>query len=249
MNRCALLVLAGAWLAPLAARGDTALSASQIEVLEQRGWITPAFDAAARKLIAAKQASQQAKTEEENLEQQLPALQKNTTAEDQKVAQLQAQLARYDHPDETDFTALQAAMKNRAAKPQDQLALALAYTWTYPSSPHADEAAKDVQKLQKLIADHLQAAKEADAAQRAAQLKLLQRAKAHDLTLGEWRTFLQDKSQDEVQEVLGDPARQDTEGWTYLGDWTIDPATNLKAGLHLSFNGGRVQNVSPVPTQ
>ena len=249
MNRRALFILAGAWLAPLAARADTALSASQIEVLEQRGWITPAFDAAAHKLIEAKQTSQQAKAEEENLEQELPALQKNTTAEDEKVAQLQAQLARYDHPDETDFTALKTAMKNSSAKPQDQLALALAYTWTYPSSPHATEAMKDVQKLQKLLADQLQTAKETDAAQQAAQLKLLQRARAHNLTLGEWRTFLQDKSQDEVQEVLGDPTRQDAEGWTYLGDWTVDPATSLKAGLHLSFNGGRVQNVAPVPTQ
>ena len=246
MNRCAFLLLVGACLTlPSNAHADTTLTASQIEGLEHRGWITPAFEAAAHKLIEAKQTAQQAKADEEKLEQQLPNLQKGVTVEDVKVAQLQAQLARYDHPDENDFTALQGAMKNSAVKPSYRLTLAQAYVWTYPSSPHLDEATRDVQKLQQQIADQLEAAKEADAAQQAAQLKLLQRAKAHNLSLGEWRTFLQDKSQDEVQEVLGDPARQDAGGWTYLGNWTVDPATSLKAGLHISFNGGRVQNVAP----
>jgi hypothetical protein len=79
-------------------------------------------------------------------------------------------------------------------------------------------------------------------------VKLLARVKAHDLGLGEWRAFLEDKSQAEVTEYLGAPASRDSEDhWIYTGSWTVDPETNQKAGLQLTFNGGRVQNVAPVP--
>jgi hypothetical protein len=71
--------------------------------------------------------------------------------------------------------------------------------------------------------------------------------KTHDLSLGEWRAFLQDKSQDEVTQYLGAPSATTGDYWTYAGAWTIDPATNQKAGLQLTFNGGRVQNVAPIP--
>jgi hypothetical protein len=250
--KTAALLLACVLLAPLAGRcadNNNVLTVTQIETMQRNGWITPLFEAAARELIEAKETLKTADGDRTKLELKLPGLQKTAATEDAKVAKLKDELAHYDHPDETDFTALQAVMKDSSAKIEDQLALAQAYVWTYPGSLHMGEAEQDLQQVQKKIADQIQAAKDADAAQTAAQLKLLQRVKAHDLDLGEWRAFLQDKSQDEVRQYLGDPSAQADDYWTYSGAWTIDPATNQKVGLQLTFNGGRVQNVAPVPAQ
>lgn len=244
-----IILLACAALLPAAVRADDLLSISEIGIMQRRGWITPGFEAAARKLIEAKQARRDADADEAKLKAQQPALEKSTAAEDAKVAQLKAELARYDHPDETDFTVLQDAMKNAAAKPEDQLAIAQAYVWTYPASPHAAEAEHDLQQLEKKIADQVQAAKEAEAAQLAAQAKLLQRVQRHDLDLGGWRAFLQDKSRAEVVQYLGEPSSREDGYWTYTGAWTTDPATGQKAGLQLNFNGGRVLSVAPVSGQ
>jgi hypothetical protein len=197
-------------------------------------------------LIDAKETLKTADSDRIKLELTLPGLEKNAKAADAKVARLKDELTRYDHPDETDFTALQSAMKDPSAKIEDQVTLAQAYVWTYPGSTHAGEAEQDLQQLQKKIADQVQSAKDADAAQTAAQLKLIQRVKAHDLNLGEWRAFLQDKSQAEVEQYLGAPAAKADDYWTYSGAWTIDPTTNQKAGLQLTFNGGRVLSVAPV---
>jgi hypothetical protein len=249
--RTAAFLFACILLVPLAGRGaDTdndLLTQTQIETMQRNGWLTPEFEAAARELIEAKETLKTADSDRTKLELTLPGLEKSASAEDAKVARLKDELAHYDHPDETDFTALQAAMKDGSAKTEDQLALAQAYVWTYPGGAHTGEAEQDLQQIQKKIADQVQAAKDADAAQTAAQLKLLQRVKAHDLDLGGWRAFLQDKSQDEVRQYLGDPTAKTDDYWTYSGAWTIDPATNQKAGLQLTFNGGRVQNVSPIP--
>jgi hypothetical protein len=245
--KASLLLLAAFALAAPAVRADDILTPTQIAAMQQRGWINPGFEAASRQLIDANEAGKKAKDDEALLEAELPALQKNAAAEDAKVVALQADLARYDHPDETDFIALQAAMKNTSAKPGEQLAQAQAYVWTYPASPHLGEAEGDLQQLEKKIADQVQSAKDADAARQAAQLKLLARVKAHDLSLGEWSAFLQDKSQDEVRQYLGDPTSEADGYWIYGGNWTVDPASNLAAGLQLTFNGGRVQNVAPAP--
>jgi hypothetical protein len=251
-----VLLLAGVLLAPLVGRADDKPSdtdnyftASQIEAMQRKGWITPRFEAAARELIEARETLKTADGDRIKLELTLPGLEKAATAEDAKVAKLKDELTHYDHPDETDFTALQNAMKGPAAKTEDQMALAQAYVWTYPGGSHTGEAEQDLQQIQKKIADQAQAAKDAAAAQTAAQLKLLQRVKAHDLDLGEWRAFLQDKSQDEVRQYLGDPSGATDDYWTYSGAWTIDPATSQKAGLQLTFNGGRVLSVAPVSAQ
>jgi len=244
-----ILLLATLLLAPLISRGDDKndlLTVSQIKTMQKRGWITPQFEAAARELIDAKETLKTADGDRTKLELTVPGLEKTAKTEDARVARLKDELAHYDHPDETDFAALQSAMKNPAAKVEDQMALAQAYVWTYPGSAHMGEAEQDLQQLQKKIADQVQAANDAAAAQTAAQLKLLQRVKAHDLDLGEWRAFLQDKSQDEVEQYLGAPTSKADDYWTYSGAWTIDPATNQKAGLQLTFNGGRVLSVAPV---
>ena len=245
--RVAALILAAVVLTPPAARADDVFTPTQIEMMRQKGWITPEFEAAARELIEAQESAQKAKDDQATIEAQLPALQAKANMEDAKAAALKAELSRYAHPDETDFAALQEAMKNSSAKTEDLMALAQAYVWTYPGGAHAAEAEKELQQVQRKIADQAQAVKDADAARTAAQLRVLAGVKAHDLSLGEWRAFLQDKSKAEVQEYLGAPATEDDDYWTYSGSWTVDPASNLRAGLQLTFNGGRVQNVAPVP--
>lgn len=246
MNRRALM-LAFLVAAATAGRAADGLTQTQIETLEKRGWITPDFEAASRGLLQARDEARAAQADEASLSSTLPALRQKVEEEDRKVAALQAELARYDHPDETAFAALQAALRDSSAKPQDQMALAQAFVWTYPDSAHAADAEHDLQQLEKKIADQTQAAQDQAAAEQAAQLKLLQRAKAHALSLGEWRSFLQDKSADEVQRDLGAPTTQSGDYWTYAGAWTVDPSSNLKAGLQITFNGGRVQNVAPIP--
>jgi hypothetical protein len=248
MRRLALLVVL-VLLAPLAGRADDLLTPTQIRTMEQRGWITPEFEAASRELLDAQDSAKKATDDQARLDADMPALQNKTSAEDAKVAALKAELARYAHPEETDFVALQKVMHDSSAPLQDQMAVAQAYVWTYPGNPHTAEAESDLQQLEKKIADQTQAEKDAAAAQEAAQLKLLQRVKARDLSLAEWRAFLQDKSQEEVRQYLGAPTSQSDDYWTYTGAWTLDPSSGLKAGLQLTFNGTRVQNVSPVPAQ
>ena len=138
-------------------------------------------------------------------------------------------------------------MKNSHATLNDQLALAQAYVWTYPASPHLPEATHDLQQVEKEIADQAQAASNAEAARLAAQAKLLQRVQARALSLAEWRAFLQNKTQAEVIQYLGAPTSRQDEYWIYAGAWTTDPDTGQKAGLQLNFNGGRVLSVAIAP--
>jgi chromosome segregation ATPase len=245
-RRFFILALLAAASLPGHADGDP-FSTGQLESLDQRGYLTPAFKAAVRELIDAKQAQRDAEAEQGRLKRSIPDLEKQAADEENKVAALQKELSRYTHPDETDFTELQDKMKDAAATPEEQLALAQAYVWTYPASPHAADAQQDLAQVQKKIADQVEARNEADAARQAAQAKLLQRVKAHDLSLEEWRVFLQDKTQTEVTEYLGRPSTADGDEWTYSGAWTTNPVTHQKMGLHLTFNGGRVLSVSPVP--
>lgn len=248
MKRVLALTFIVAGVATLRA-DEPGLTPTQIATLEQRGWITPRFKAASRELIAAREAATQTQEDEARLSASLPTLRQKVETNDRKVAALQAELAHEEHPDETDFATLQAAIQGTATGPQDKLALAQAFVWTYPDSPHAAEAARDLQQIEKEIAQQAETTRQTAAADEAARLKLMQGVKAHALSLGEWRSFLQDKSRDEVQQYLGTPSSQSADYWTYAGAWTIDPASNLKAGLQLTFNGGRVQNVAPIPAQ
>jgi hypothetical protein len=249
--RRTLLVLALLGTVSLPSRADDPgpFTASQLKELDRRGYLTPTFAAAARELIEARQAQRDGQAEQAQLKESLPALEEQASTEESKVKALKEELARYDHPDDADLAALQAAMKNPAATPDEQMALAQAYVWTYPMSPHATEAQQDVEQIQKKLADQAEAQKEADAARAAAQGKLLQRVHARDLSLEEWRAFLQDKTQAEVTGYLGHPNAMTDDYWTYAGAWTVDPSTNLKAGLQVTFNGGRVLSVAPVPAQ
>jgi hypothetical protein len=246
MKRLVLAALALAAV-PWTVQADSTLSPTQLDALDKRGFLTPSFAAAARALIEAKQDQRDALGEQDELIKSLPDLQKIAATEESKVAALKAELNHYQHPDETDIEALRQVMQNAAARPEDQMAIAQAYVWTYPTSPHQTEAQQDLAQIQKKLADQAQAQKDADAAQEAAQVRLLQRVKARALSLNEWSVFLLNKTQTEVSEYLGRPSLTDDEHWTYSSAYTTDPVTNQKAGLQITFNGGRVLGVVAIP--
>jgi hypothetical protein len=227
MNRRMIFIVAGlAALGPAPAPGQTdsrQLSPERLDALDRLGCFTPGFKAAAHDLVDSKDALEQARTEQE--------------------------LAKYEHPEETDFTALQMRMNDAGAKLEDQIAPAQAYVWTYPASPHESEAQQYLQQAQKKLADQRQAEKDAEAAREAAHAKLVQRAQARDLSLGEWRDFLRGMSQDDLVKLLGRPASTSQEGndWIYAGAWILDPTTHQKVGMEINFNAGRVLSLDEKP--
>jgi len=135
-------------------------------------------------------------------------------------------------------------MSDPTAKEEDLIAQAQAYVWTYPASPHESEAQQYLEQIEKKMAAERKAIADAQAARDAAHAKLVQRAKAHDLNLGEWRDFLRDMSQDDLVKLLGQPTSQEDGYWIYSGDWVLDPNTRQKAGMEINFNAGRVISVA-----
>lgn len=229
------------------ARAMSQLSPEKLDVLDRRGYFTPAFKAAVHDLANTQQALDQAKKEEKKLQGALPALQTQSTAAEAKVASLRQELTKYDHPDELDFVTLQNRMKDAKAKPEEQLVLAQAYVWAYPASPHLAEAQQDLQQVQQKLADRQQAEKDAAAARAAARASLVQRAQAKDLKMSEWNDFLRDMSQEEVVKYIGRPQTYGRDYWLYTGAWSTDPYTGQKVGIQVSFNGTRVNGVSVGP--
>jgi hypothetical protein len=250
MTRFAFLLAAGAGLLlPAAVRAaDGQLSAARLDQLDQRGYFTPKFKAAVHGLVDAQQAAAAAQEQEKKLALMLPGLRQQTADIQAQVAALHKELSLYEHPEDSDYDALQAAMKDPAASPDDRLKLAQAFVWSYPTDPRQAEAEQDLRKIQKQIADMDKAAREADAAKAAARAKLLQRVQARDLSLAEWQDFLRDMSQEDLLTYLGRPDTVGVDYWIYSGAWTTDPVTKAKAGLQVQFNGTRVLTVTtPAP--
>ena len=254
MNRGAVLsVIAGLTalgLTPLPGHADSSgqLSPERLDVLDQRGYFTPEFKTAVHDLVNARHALELANAEQAKLTQDLPDLQRQATEAEAKAVALRQELAKYQHPEETDFDALQNRMNDVGAKPEDQVALAQAYVWTYPASPHQSQAQQYLQLIQKKLADQKQAEKDAEAARVAARAKLIQRAQARDLNLAEWRDFLQGMSQEDLVKLLGRPDSQTDDYWIYSGDWIVDTTTRQKLGMEINFNAGRVLSVSAKPS-
>jgi peptidoglycan hydrolase CwlO-like protein len=236
----ALLLLAAA---PLFAQ-DARLSPDRLGVFARHGYFTPAFQDAARALVASHQTLVAAKAENDQLKGQLPSLQEKLQAAQAKVALLRQELDTYEHADDLDFAALQAELQRPGAALPGQLALAQAFVWGYPGSPHQAEAQRLLRQLEKTIADKQQADLVAAAAQAAAQADLQRRAAAHQLSLNEWKLFLHDMSQEDVLKNLGHPQSAGDDFWIYRGDWVADPVTQQKVGLLISFNGTRVNTVT-----
>jgi hypothetical protein len=225
------------------------LSPQKLDTLDQMGCFTPGFKAAVHDLINSKQALEQANAEKIKLTAQLPGLKQQATGEQAKEVALRQELANYDHPDDNDFVALQAKMNDATAKPEDQIALAQAYVWTYPASPHVAEAQRYLQQIEQKLAAQRKAIADAETAREIAHARLVLRAQAHALSLTEWRDFLRDMSEDELVKLLGRPTSSGTDNWVYAGEWTVDPVTQNKVGLEINFNAGRVQSVDEKPPQ
>ncbi len=233
----------------LPGRADTGqLSPERLDMLDKRGYFTPQFKTAVHELVDTKQALEQTQAEQAKLAQTLPDLKSQAAEAEAKAVALRQELAKYDHPEETDFTALQNRMNDADAKPEEQIVLAQAYVWTYPASPHQSEAQQYLQQLQKKLADQRLAERDAKAARAAAHALLVQRAQARDLSLTEWRDFLRDMSQDDLIKLLGRPTSQTGDYWTYSGAWVSDPSTHQRVGMQINFNAGRVISVSEEPT-
>lgn len=247
MIRLSLLLAAGAGLllttAVRAADGPQ-LSAARLDQLDQRGYFTPKFKAAVHDLVDAQQASARAQEQEKKLAITLPGLRQQAADIQARVAALHKELSLYEHPEDSDYDALQAAMKDPAASPGDRLKLAQAFVWSYPTDPRQAEAEQDLRKIQKQIADMDKAARDADAAKAAARAKLLQRVQARDLSLVEWQDFLRNMSQEDLLTYLGRPDTVGVDYWIYSGAWTADPVTKAKVGLQVQFNGTRVLTVT-----
>jgi hypothetical protein len=241
---CALL---GVTVVP--GRADGQLSPERIDAVDQLGYFTPGFKAAVHELVDSKRALADAAAENQKFSLELPGLQQKATAAEAKSIALRQELAKYEHPEETDFAALQSLMKDSSAKLADQVALAQAYVWTYPASPHEADAQQFLQQAQKTWADQTQAQKDAEAARVAAHAKLVQRARAHDLDLSEWRGFLRDMSQEDLVKLIGQPTSMTSEYWIYSGEWTENAAGQKKVGLQVNFSAGRVQTVDEAPDQ
>jgi len=249
MNRRATLSvaagLAALGLASLPGHADSRqLSPERLDMLDQRGYFTPGFKAAVHDLVYTRHALEQTRAEQVKLTLDLPGLQQKMTEAEARIVALRQELAKYEHPDETDFAALQNRMNDAGAKQEEQIALAQAYVWTYPTSPHQSEAQQYLQQMLKKLADQTQAEKDAEAIRAAAHAKLVQRAQAKDLSLKEWRVFLLDMSQDDLVKLLGRPTSQTADYWTYSGEWIVDPTTHQKVGMVINFNAGRVLSVS-----
>jgi hypothetical protein len=226
---------------------DRQLSPERLEMLDQLGYFTPGFKAAVHELVDNKHALEQAKAEQATLIAQMPDLQKQVTAAGDNTAALRQELARYDHPEENDFVALQKQMNDPAVTSQEQIVLAQAYVWAYPASPHESDAQQYLQQAQKKLADQRQAEKDAEAAREDAHARLVQRALARDLSLNEWRDFLRDMSQEDLVKLIGQPTSQTDGYWIYAGDWIVNPATKQKVGMQINFNAGRVIGLDEKP--
>jgi regulator of replication initiation timing len=228
-------------------RAANQLSPERIDAVDKLGYFTPGFKAAVHDVVDSKQALQDAGEENHKLSLELPGLQKQATEVQAQTIALRQELAKYEHPEETDFVALQNRMKDDSAKLEDQIALAQAYVWTYPASPHEADAQQYLQQAQKKVADALQAAKDSESARAATYARTVQRAQAKDLTVEEWRDFLRNMSQDDLVKMIGRPTSQSDDYWTYGGEWIADPTTHKKVGIQINFSAGRVLNVDEIP--
>jgi hypothetical protein len=236
-----------AWLGAMDARADRQLSPDLIDQYDQAGYLTPNFKAAIHAYVDASERLDQATAQQLKSQVELPAMQRDAADAEAKVAALRGQLSLYDHPDESDFTALEAKVHDPAAKPEDIIALAQAYVWTYPASPHAADAQAYLSNWSQKLADQVQAEKEAEAARIAAHEELVRRAEAHDLNLTEWRDFLRGMSQDDLVKLFGQPSSRQDDYWYYDGAWVVNPDNAPKAGLQINFEAGRVINVDAKP--
>lgn len=243
------LLLACLLLITVPGRGATTqITAKRLIQLDKMGAFPPDFKEAVHAYVDVKRAIVDGLAEEKKTRSLIPGMEQKARDEQAKVDDLNQVLADYNHTDETDFATLQLKMSDTAAKPKEQLMLAQIFVWSYPSSPHFPQAQTYLQQVQKQISDELQAEKDAEAAKAAAWATLLQRVHDKSLSMTEWRSFLNNMSQDDVIKYMGAPPQKAGYYWLYPGEWILDPEMNRKVGLRLNFNGGRVIGVTEYDT-
>jgi hypothetical protein len=252
MNRLSILSL-GIWAGMLAValpgRAEEVqlggqLSPERLDLLDKRGYFTPAFKKAVHDLVEAKKEVVDAKVEEKKLEDEVPDLQKEANTAEDKVGALRQQFDALNHIDESEFTELQKKMADASVPLEEQRILAQAYVWGYPASPHQADAQKYLADVQKKIADQAQAVADAEAKKKADHAALVQRAIAKDLSISEWRDLLLTMSKEDLIKFIGNPQGGNDDDWTYAGGWTVNVITHQKVGMDVTFNAGRVINVT-----
>ena len=236
-----------AWIGATAAHADRQLSPDLIDQYDRAGYFTPNFKAGIHDYVEASERLDQATASQSKAQFELPAMQKDADDAEAKVMALRAKLVLYDHPDESDFTALEAKVHDPTATPQDIIALAQAYVWTYPDSPHTPDAQSYLSAWRLKLADQVEAEKQAEAARVAAHAEIVRRALAHDLNITEWRDFLRGMSQGDLVKLFGQPTSTQDDYWYYDGAWVSNPGNSTKAGLEINFEAGRVINVDAKP--
>ena len=123
------------------------LSPERLDALDKLGYFTPGFKAAVHDLVDSKHALDQANAEQAKLTAELPALQEAVHGSRGENDRSSPGTGQVEHPEETDFEALQKRMSDPGAKLEDQIALAQAYVWTYPASPHESEAQQYLEQI------------------------------------------------------------------------------------------------------
>ena len=221
------------------------ISVTRLDLLDEYGYFTPAFKDAVHDFVDARQALNRARANTMRFRGDIPNLQKQSTEASAETVRLRAELALYQHPEDSDFDALDAAMKNPAVSPTDRLAMAQAFVWSYPTDPHLADAAADLKKIQDQMTAERKGAADTAAAQVVARESLIQRAQTGDLSLAEWQEFLHDMSQEDLLTNLGQPQKRETDYWIYAGNRTTDPETKKRTGIQINFNGTRVLSVAP----
>lgn len=247
MNRRILMTVAAIALACATAHAQDKLSPEKFDRLDKLGYFTPSFKEAVHALVDTQHDLEDTLAEKVKLTKDLPNLQRDAAEAGAQTVALRQELAKYDHPEENDYEALVAKMNDAAAKVQDQIALAQAYVWTYPASPHQADAQRYLDQVTRKVSDQLKDEAATVAARNAAHALLVQRAQAKDLNLTEWRELLRGMSQAELVKLMGRPSSQQGEYWIYSGDWSTNASTHRRVGLQINFNGGRVLNVDEKP--
>jgi len=247
-----LVILAGILTMPQDVRADTSLVTTQfspehLDLLDKRGYFTPAFKQAVHDLVNAKKDVVNANAAQKKLENELPGVEKQVRDAEDQMNALSKQFDELNHIDESEFVELQKKIGDSSVTLEQQRVLAQAYVWGYPTSPHEAEAQKYLADVQKKIADAAQAVADAKAAKIAAHAGLVQRAITKDLNISEWRDLLLTMSKEEILKFIGEPQGGDSDNWAYAGGWTENAISHQKVGLVVTFRGGRVINVTEAP--
>lgn len=225
---------------------DQEQMAQRVNELDKIGYFPPSFKKAIHTLIDTQIATQKAQDEASTLSDKIPSLEKQVTDAQAQLDALQKKWDSLSTTQEVQFSQIKSKLNDPKTSADDLVPLLQAFIWSYPNSSHLPEIQASLAQANQKIAQESEADKQATIERIAARQKLLERVATKDLTLDEWQRFLDNMSQFELINYIGHPDEKGSDYWIYKGNWTVDPTTNLKSGLRIQFNGGRVLSVSPL---